>query len=232
MSETATTSKLRTINPEDLAQFTERVNIDPNANAFARPVPIPDGKYQAQLTRPTSKEGTEARPILQGGTNKNGEDYFFGNCEVKILASAQPDISNDVLKGKAKTMRYKATSFEKTDPQGLNTNEMAGVIYATGLAPASDLLGDLGAAWIEVVNNGAKVGVITQWQAGHMVPVTKDGKTFKNWEIVRRGMTSFPKNYTTLPDGTQQHDGTYNPTITYNGEELTARAEVVGFFRL
>lgn len=219
MSETTTTeSKLRTIRPEDLGSFTETVEIDPNANAYQRPAPIPDALYEAQLA---VSVGQYARELIQGGTDKNGEPYFFGNFDVKIIRSLTDTVDDSVLQGKRKTLDGRVTTFSKTDANGRTTNEMAHVAIAAGATPQGNTLGEVGYAFMEAVRGGAHIGVLTEWQAS-----VKNSKG--HYDVVKRGMTSFPKNLN--EDG--EWDGTYNPTIDYNGTEVTARAVAKAFVRL
>lgn len=229
MAETQTESKLRTITPELLATFTEKVDIDANANAFNKPLPLPDGAYSAIVSLPQST-GNFERTALKGGEYKdkdgNTHQYFNGDFDVKITDSADPNIPAEVLKGRPKSLRGRVNTFNRTDTKtGTETSEMATFVNACGARINGNVqLGELGYAFLEALNAGAKVGVILQWQAGHMVGEKnkKTGKTYKTWEVVRSGMQNFPKN----------EDGSYNPAITVNGEELTARAEIVGFFPL
>lgn len=218
MSETITASKLKPIRQEDLGRYTETVEIDVNANAFQKPSPIPDGLYEAALAVST---GQYARELIQGGTDKNGNDYFFGNFDVKVIKSLTDTVEDSQLQGKRKTLDGRVTTFEKTDQLGRSTNEMAAVAIVAGAVPQGSTLGEIGFAFMEAVRSGAHVGVLTEWQAS-----VKDAKGHYN--IVKRGMTSFPKNV----DDEGTWDGTYNPTITYDGVEVTARAGVKAFVRL
>lgn len=212
MSETAEKPKLRTINPEDFGRFTEKVEIDVNANAFQRPAPIPDALYVGKLALQT---GNYAKPVIQGGEDKNGNDYFLGNFYVALLESATDGVPSEVLKGKSKKIQGRVTTFETQDASGRKTNEMAAVAIAAGAVPNGNTLGEVAFAFDQAVRGGATVGVLTEWRAQK-----KDEKG--QYNTVRRGMTNFPKN----------EDGSYNPTITVDGQELTARAEIKAIVRL
>jgi hypothetical protein len=226
MSETATVteSNLKAIDVSALGDNTEIMEVDPTANAFDRSKPLPDARYKATIGLPSTEEGRK-NMLKEGTVTKEGQykgnKYYIVTAELKINEFLDPQADNKILQGKQRTFEMRFSSFQRMI-DGKPTSEIATALVAMGAQISGKVgVGQLVAAFVQMLGGGALVGAETQWEA--QVEGNEIGRNGKKlWVTVKRGEKNFPIDPA----------GGHNPEITVGDKQGRARAEIKSIFKI
>lgn len=217
----------RPIDPATLGNgyYSEKVTIDPNADAFAIAPPVPDDWYVARLAPSDDPEHPTLEFIEYPATaDKPMLRQFKINFNFVLESFLDPSKDNSVLKGKVKKFDASvSTRIRQRD--GLPTSEATTLLAYFGYpTPPGTDIEQIAATLNQIIGSGeARLKIKTRWKAG-WVSGSKDATTGKytygKWLIA--GQSNFP----VLANG--QH----SPKITLNGNDYNAGAKVVEFLPL
>lgn len=205
--------------------FTELVNVDPNGDAFALAPPIPDNEYIARLIPSRDPEHPTLESItwpekMVDGVLKPEATIIKVNFNFLVESFLDPAADNTILKGKNLRFDEEVTSKVKLR-DGLATSGTTTLLKYLGYAtPAGSKAIDVALMLKQLIESGeARLKVKTRWKAAWQQGTRDDaGKyTYGKWRV--SGQTNFPLISI----------GKYSPKITVDGEEFTARAQVVEF---
>ena len=186
----------------------EVYDINPEADAFSGPPPVPDGRYEVKLSIQDDKAN---RYEIKKGANI-GKSFYGVNLELTVV---DPDGEFDNRK-----VFYSANTMVQRDS---NTSTIAGLLVKLGAeVPRRTSDTALIRLLSETLEADPTVGIKTQWRAS----VKQDDGKYKT---VKRGMRAFPQFET--EEGEPER---FNPFVEdpSTGEQVRARAEVVGFFTI
>lgn len=139
---------------------------------------------------------------ITAGTTRSGHNYYNVHVECRVIAEGQRHDNFPV---------FDNVSTLISDFTG--TSRMAGVLKALREpVPARTTLSELVKQFAKALEGQPRVKVVTRWEADQK---QSDGK----YKTIRRGMKKFPEITT----------GNYSPTITVDGEEVTAQAKVTKY---
>lgn len=202
--------------------FSERVNIDAKADAFASAPPVDDGKY-VFLLGPSSDPQV---PTLQARHyDANGDKPAMNVIRVNTsLTIVQGFEGQDPtrLVGKVKRFDKAFSTFPRT-VNGLPTNEVATILQFLGadlseVIASGQLTNEMLAATLNaaLVAGQSQIGGSTVWKAG-WTQNKADPKDRGKWLVQGQ------KNFDLLPGGVAGV-GPYNPIYSRNGVEARAKA--------
>lgn len=240
MSETATQEQTKTspwaaIDPAALngaGLYSEKVVINPTADAFAKAPPVDDGKY-IFLLGPSAKPEVptlEGR-VLPANGDKPAANLIRVNCSLTIVSRA--DGTTNGLEGKIKRFD-KSFSANSRNKGGVMVNEVATLLGYLGIGniPAEVSNEVLAGTLNQILMTGqAQIGGATVWRGGFTKKKLANGeddpKDFGKWTI--QGQRNFP-----LAPGGAPGVGPFSTTAFVDGKEIFAKAYLRddGFFSL
>lgn len=151
--------------------------MDPGADAFAGPAPVPDGEHIATLALGN-------RGFTSGKTSQ-GTAYVMAHIEARVQAEGQAYDNFPVFDNVSSLV------FENS-----GTSKMAGVFKAAGeTVPARVSLREFAQAFGKMLTGNPQVKVTTRWEA--FCPDC-EGKNGKQGKVVMRGQKKFPEGKHTV----------------------------------
>ncbi len=216
MSETSNKPTVTAVDPTKLgsgqfgASFSEKVNIDPTANAFAQRSPLDDGEY-AFLLEATDEPGkniieTVTFPPRDG---KPALSFFRINVKLTAVATADGRDFAAATKGRSGLVHYDDFSTQVRDVNGAQTSQVATILTMLGLKYSPNASQEeLAGLFVNNVLKSKQFQIVrtTYWRAGW------DGQT-KKW--LQQGQ----KNFSQMANGKG-----FDPIYKANGVEYAAKA--------
>lgn len=192
-------SNLHSIDLNDLQFEDDPLQLDPEADAFETPQPVPDGTHACQIT--LFRRNGESP--FSAGKDKHGRPYIMASISGSVIAEGKP-YNNTHVFDRVSTVVLSSS----------RTCRMAGLLRALGVPVPANTTARALAQMLETTLQGEPlVGIETQWQVR-----AQRGDT---WKTILRGMRKFPLR----ADGSHNHVIDDPDT----GEKLTAQATVLRY---
>lgn len=229
-TETKEKPKSRALTETDLqsGQFSEKVNIDAGADAFAHIPPVPDNKYIA-LLGPSSNESES--PTIEGTDwPANGDKPAMTVIKVNTTITLQSTLSGDKTCLEGKSIRFDKTfKVNASKRNGKMVSEAATILNYLGIPVPSGTGMDVIALTLAQALKAptSLIGVRTLWRAGFVEGKMKANGYSDRGTFKKSGMRTFP-----LMKGGNLVEGPFNPVAEENGEELRAKAYIMEVFSL
>ncbi len=192
-------SNLKPVDLNDLYLEDEALQLDPEADPFQGPPPLPDGVH---LVKPSLFRRNGNSPF-QAGMDKTSHKFVMASVVATVVAEGKPwngakifDRVTTIMLGNTQTCR------------------MAGVLKPLGVKiPATTTAKELAKTFETQLEGEPLIGVETQWQAR--------AQHGDKWVTLLRGMKKFPQR----EDGSYNHVIEDPET----GEKVTAQATILRY---
>lgn len=152
----------------------DEITLDPDADAFSGPPPVPDGTHLASL-------GLGQRGFQQGTTDE-GINYVMAHIEARVIAEGEP-FNNFPVFDTASTMVMESTG----------TSRIAGILGALSVkVPSRTTVKQLAQSLAKELEGRPQVKITTKWE-GFCTDCENEKKPGKLGKVVVRGQRNFPE---------------------------------------
>lgn len=214
--------------------YSEKVEIDPSADAFAIAPPLPDGRYIFQISPSTDpkKPAVEAvRYEARSYVNNQGETVSLPaknvlkvNADLKVIRFFDESRDPSLLTGKTKDFSKGFATSTKNTASGLASEAVTLLQYLGFEVPNGTDAEIIAQTLYNKLLEKPLVGGELLWRAG-FVKDDKNPKDFGKWSVT--GMRNFP-----LAANGVLGVGPYSPVTQVNGQEYHAKAYLMRLFSL
>ncbi len=165
----------------------ESLDYNPEADAYAAPPPLPDGKWRAKF-KALDQKGADGQPVKfkAGADKKSGKPYLYAAHEAHVID----------LSGKFDNLRI-ADYFVSTKPRRDGSIPIATILFKAGVKHQARTHKELMDTYQKWIASEPELGVETMWEV-QCEQCDKDAKAKGEYAprgSSLRGMRKFP------PDG-------------------------------